>query len=67
MWFRCVRTMLLVVGCTLLFVGAFPILLVWHVHVDWETTFMGAKLLMLPFGALCLIAAAGMSAKHGRR
>ena len=67
MGYLCLRMSLLVLGCGLVFVAGFPLLLLWHTHADWETTFMGAKLLMLPVGALCLIAAAQMSARHGRR
>jgi hypothetical protein len=63
---RCFRMLLIVVGCALLFVAAFPVGYLVSLG-SWETAFMGAKLLMLPVGALCVLWAAGLSVAANRR
>jgi hypothetical protein len=63
---RCFRMLLIVVGCVLLFVAAFPFGYLVSLGT-WETAFMGAKLLMLPVGALCVLWAAGLSVAESRR
>jgi hypothetical protein len=54
---RCIRMLLLVMGCVLLFFAVFPILAFVHVGEPWATAFMASKLLMLPVGAICLVGA----------
>lgn len=51
---RCFRMVLLVMGGVLLFLSVFPVVSVVPLG-DWETAFMGAKLLMLPVGACLLL------------
>ena len=55
---RCIRMLLLVMGCVLLFLAVFPVLAFVQVGDAWETALMASKLLMLPVGAICLLAAA---------
>jgi hypothetical protein len=63
---KCFRISLIVLGSVLLFVAAFPVGYVVSLG-SWETAFMGAKLLMLPVGALCVLWAAGLSVAESRR
>jgi hypothetical protein len=55
---RCIRMLLLVTGCVLLFFAVFPVLAFVQVGEPWGTAFMASKLLMLPIGAICLLGAA---------
>jgi hypothetical protein len=61
---RCIRMLLLVMGCALLFFAVFPILAFVHVEEPWATAFMASKLLMLPIGAICLLGAAKIETPH---
>ena len=63
---RCFRMFLGVMGGLMLFLAAFPLGYVVSLG-SWETAFMGAKLLMLPVGALCVLWAAGLSVAASRR
>lgn len=58
---RCLRSFLLIVGCVLLFFAAFPVLAFFHFDGMLETELMASKLLMMPVGALCLLAGALLS------
>jgi hypothetical protein len=58
------RVLLLVMGCAMVFASVFPILAFLHLGEPLQTTFMASKLLMLPLGALCLIAAERLHASH---
>lgn len=64
---RCFRMVLLVVGGVLMFLSVFPVTSVVSIAEPWETAFMGAKLLMLPVGACCLLGAAGLEARLRHR
>jgi hypothetical protein len=61
---RCIRMLLLVMGCVLLFLAVFPVLAFVQVGDAWETALMASKLLMLPVGAICLLAAATIETSH---
>ena len=63
---RCLRSFLLIVGCVLLFFAAFPVLAFVHFDGMLETELMASKLLMLPVGALCLLAGALLTDKKLR-
>ncbi len=67
MCYRCFRMFLLVAGIVLLFVAGFPVLAVVPLNEAWEPAFMASKLVMLPAGALCLLGAAGLKERYGRR
>jgi len=64
---RCVRGLLLVVGIALLVVGFLPVFAVVSVPEGWSTLLIASKLIMLPIGAICLMGAAGLQARYGRR
>jgi len=55
---RCIRVLLLVTGCALLFVAVFPVLALVQVGEPWQTALVALKLVMLPVGAICLLGAA---------
>ena len=55
---RCIRMLLLVTGCLLLFSAVFPVLAFVQFGEPWQTAFMASTLLMLPVGAICLVGAA---------
>jgi hypothetical protein len=55
---RCIRMLLLVIGCVLLFFAVFPVLAFVHVGEPWQTGLIASKLVMLPVGAICLMVAA---------
>ena len=61
---RCIRMLLLVMGCVLLFLAVFPVLAFVHLEDVWQTAFVASKLLMLPVGAICLIGAAKIEKPH---
>lgn len=66
---RCVRGVLVLLGVSLLVVAVLPLAAVLPIPEQYQTAFVSSKLLMLPVGALCPAAAAGLSAKvkgHGR-
>ena len=68
MCFRCLRVFLLILGTVLLIAAFFPVFGLLPLQESWEPAFMAAKLLiMLPLGALCLAAAAALSARLSRR
>jgi hypothetical protein len=54
---RYLRVLLLITGCLLLFIGVFPVLAFLHLGELMQTALMASKLLMLPTGAICLVAA----------
>jgi len=58
---RCLKGFLLIVGAAMMFFAAFPVLAFFHFEGMLETELMALKLLMLPVGALCLLAAALLS------
>jgi hypothetical protein len=55
---RCIRVLLLVTGCGLLFFAVFPVLAFVQVGEPWQTALVASKLVMLPVGAICLLGAA---------
>jgi hypothetical protein len=61
---RCIRMLLLVMGCVLLFSAVFPVLAFFQLGELWQTALMASKLLMLPVGAICLLAAASIKTPH---
>jgi len=67
MFYRCVWGLLLAVGIVLLAVGFLPVFAVVPVPEGWSTLLIASKLIMLPVGALCLMGAVGLRARHGRR
>ena len=65
---RCARGVLVLVGVVLLLLALVPIAGLLPIPEQYETAFVSSKLLMLPVGALCLAAAAGLSARlRGQR
>jgi hypothetical protein len=63
---RCIRILLLVMGCVLLFSAVVPVLGLVQLGEPWQTAFMASTLLILPAGALCLIGAAKIETSHLR-
>ena len=63
---RCARGLLVLLGVVLLVVAILPLASILPIPEQYETAFVSSKLLMLPVGALCLAAAAGLSAKLKR-
>ena len=55
---RCIRMLLLIIGCVLLFFAVFPVLAFIQVGEPWQTALVASKLIMLPVGAICLMLAA---------
>ncbi|MDE1162202.1 MAG: hypothetical protein PW792_09700 [Acidobacteriaceae bacterium] len=58
---------LLVVGVILLSAAILPVLAMVRVPDTWDIAFTASKLLMLPLGAICLLAAAGIHARFNRQ
>lgn len=56
--------MLQAVGLLLLFFGGFPVMLFLHFEEPLQTALIASKLVMLPVGAMCLLAATQMRVKH---
>ena len=63
---RCARGVLVLLGVGLLIVSILPVAALLPIPEQYETAFVSSKLLMLPLGALCPAAAAGLSAKMER-
>lgn len=57
---RCVRGMLLGLGCLLILFAVLPVLAFLHLGDAWEMGLMASKLIMLPLGAVCLLIGAAM-------
>jgi hypothetical protein len=57
---RCIRMLLLVMGCALLFFAVFPVLAFVQVGEPLQTALVASKLVMLPVGAICLLGAANL-------
>ncbi len=64
MCLRCLRMMLQAVGLLLLFVGGFPVMLFLHFEEPLQTALIASKLVMLPVGAMCLLAGMQMRVKQ---
>ena len=67
---RCIRVLLLVMGCVLLVSAVVPVLTFVQLGEPWQTAFMASTLLTVPAGAICLIGAAKIEAprlRHGDR
>jgi len=58
---RCIRMLLLVIGCVLVFFAAFPVMAFIHFEDSLQTALIASKLLLMPIGALCLAGAAMLS------
>jgi len=64
---RCIRILLLVMGCVLLFSAVVPVLGLVQLGEPWQTAFMASTLLLLlPVGAICLVGAAKIETPHLR-
>ena len=57
---RYLRIMLQVAGVLLLFAGGFPVMVFLHFEEPLQTALIASKLVMLPVGAMCLLAATQM-------
>jgi hypothetical protein len=64
---RCIRVLLLVTGCALLFFAVFPVLAFVSLGEPWQTALIASKLVMLPVGAICLLGAAKIQTAHSPR
>lgn len=64
MCLRCLRIMLQAVGFLLLFAGGFPVMLFLHFEEPLQTALIASKLVMLPVGAMCLLAGMQIRVKH---
>jgi len=63
---RCIRMLLLVMGCALPFSAVVPVLGLVQLGEPWQTAFMASTLLILPVGAICLVGAAKIERPHLR-
>jgi hypothetical protein len=63
---RCIRILLLVIGCVLMFSAVIPVLTFVQFGEPWQTAFMASTLIILPAGAICLVGAAKIETPHLR-